>query len=208
MATATFTPSKYALDEINLFSVSYTREGHEELERTTGEKFHYINGKVFEMAGGSPEHNTIGGTIIGLLFNAVRGSRCRVMTSDTRVDIGSGSFYYPDAVVVCGEVQTAPGRVIQNPVLIVEVLSPSTAEFDRSEKLAQYQQIESLQHILYVEQNRPAIEHFERDATGTWVSRGVVTDLNQAVSFSLGDTIVTLPLSEVYERIDFPTSGF
>ena len=88
-------------------------------------------------------------------------------------------------------------------MLVVEVLSLSTPEFDKGEKFEQYKQIESLRHVLFVEQDHPAIEHWERDETGQWISRGTISHLSQAFSFVLSDNTVSLQLSEVYERIVF-----
>jgi Uma2 family endonuclease len=119
------------------------------------------------------------------------------------VSVSPEVYCYPDVSVVCEEPLVTRERTLQNPVLVVEVLSPSTARVDRNRKFAQYQQIESLRHILYIEQDRPAVEHHERDETGAWMQRATVTDLAQSVTLEIAGRVVSLALSDVYDLVEF-----
>src|SRR5690606_31274388 len=118
-------------------------------------KHEFLDGLVWAMAGGSPEHAAIAANIVALLVNQLAGRRCRVFSSDLRVRVkATGLATYPDVTVVCEQLELDPddpkGHTVTNPKLLVEVLSPSTAEYDRGEKLDHYRQIESLEVILLV----------------------------------------------------------
>ncbi|MES2462024.1 MAG: Uma2 family endonuclease [Armatimonadota bacterium] len=96
---------------------------------------------------------------------------------------------------------------MQNPVFIAEILSPSTAAFDRGEKFRQYRTVTSLEHYLLLEQDRPIIEHFERDRAGVWVLRGEYDALEQNLALTVGDNSLSLSLSKIYRNITFPASA-
>ena len=135
-------------------------------------RLEYLDGEIFAMAGGSPEHGMIAARIIQRL-GATVPTGCRVMTSDVKVRItATGLSTFPDVSVVCGELLRAPGdaNAIVNPVLLVEVLSPSTADYDRGEKLRHYQQIESLQTVLLVAHDAQRITAVRRQPGG-WLTR-------------------------------------
>lgn len=114
-------------------------------EETSDIKHEYIDGQIYAMAGASDRQVTIAGNLFALLRSHVRGSGCRVYISDMKVRIESlNRFYYPDILVTCDERDRETPAYKQFPKLIVEVLSDSTEAFDRGDKFADYQQIESL----------------------------------------------------------------
>src|SRR5205085_5153555 len=138
------------------------------IERKAEYKSEYVDGVMYAMAGSSERHNLIAGNIITELNIQLRTTPCKVYPSDLKVRVpDSRKFFYPDVSVVCGETKFADDErdVILNPVLIVEVLSESTAAFDRGKKFQSYQQIESLQEYLLVAQDEYVLEHYLRQET-------------------------------------------
>lgn len=122
------------------------------LEREGVTKHEFCDGEIFAMAGGSPEHAILSAEVIALL-RAQLPSSCVVMTSDARVRIEASDLStYPDAAVVCGGLERAriDAQAVTNPVLLVEVTSPSTEDYDRGEKLSHYKQLPSLHTVIIV----------------------------------------------------------
>jgi len=125
----------------------------------------FLNGEVYEMAGGTPDQGAVAAAVNRDLGSALRGRPCRVFSSDVRVRIrGTGLATYPDASVVRGELQTDPEDqdAIANPLLVVEVLSPSTEAYDRGAKAAHYRQIPSLRELMLVSLTEPRMEVLRR----------------------------------------------
>jgi Uma2 family endonuclease len=142
------------------------------IERSAECKSEYADGVMYAMAGGSQQHNLITGNLVTELNNHLRKAPCEVYPSDMKVRLpDTRKFFYPDVSVVCGEVQFADGSrdIILNPLLIIEVLSESTAGFDRGKKFQFYQQIESLQEYLLVAQDEYIVEHYTRQAGEHWL---------------------------------------
>lgn len=137
------------------------------LEATSSIKHEFLGGEVYAMAGGSPEHAALAARVAVALGAAARDGACEVFTSDLRVRVtATGLVTYSDLTVVCGEWQRDPQdpNTVINPSLLVEVLSDSTASYDRGEKLAQYQRIDSLQEILLVAHDARRLELWRREA--------------------------------------------
>lgn len=160
MATST-APAKISFDEY--------------LAREAGAKFksEYRSGEVFAMAGGTPSHSELQGSIISLL-RLNKPSGCRVFTSDLKIFAPAvNEGMYPDASLVCGELEFYRGRndVILNPMLVVEVLSPSTRDYDLGMKASFYRTIASLATLLFVDSERRWIQRQSRqpDASGHWI---------------------------------------
>jgi Uma2 family endonuclease len=127
-------------------------------------KHEYLDGEIYAMAGGSILHAGLSATVGALLSSQVRG-RCRTYSSDLRVRVtATGLATYPDMTVVCGPIQADPENrdTVVNPSLVVEVLSPSTIDYDLGEKFEHYRQISSLRAVIYVWQDQPRIEVRER----------------------------------------------
>ncbi len=143
-----------------------THEEYVALERTAFEKHEYVNGRVYAMAGGSPEHARLAAAISAELRAALRGRPCAAFTSDLRVRIlATGRSTYPDVSVVCGQFERAPGDedAVTNPTLLVEVLSDSTEHDDRGEEWAHYQRVPTLREYVLVSQHARRVEVFSRD---------------------------------------------
>ena len=140
-------------------------------EREQPLRHEYFRGEVFAMAGGSLRHNALCSNVHAALNQELRARGCVVLTSDQRVASRDRDRYvYPDVSVVCGEAQTEPGTkdVLANPMILVEVLSSSTEQFDRGAKWDGYQRLASLTDYVLVSQAEPHVEHFLRDGDGTW----------------------------------------
>ena len=182
--------------------LSYTE--YIEQERTSDVKHHFFYGELIEVAGASLEHNIICGNLIIALGNALEAANCSVMPSDMKVFVSQNVVYYPDIVVFCAEPMVTPSEALQNPVLIVEILSPSTAAFDRGDKFRQYRTIASLRHYLLLEQDRPIIEHYERDDAGVWMLRGEYDALEQNLELTVSGHKIFVPITRIYRNITFP----
>ncbi|MCA1566837.1 MAG: Uma2 family endonuclease [Acidobacteria bacterium] len=142
------------------------------IERQAEYKSEYVDGVMYAMAGDSERHNLIAGNLIAEFNVQLRKTDCRVYPSDLKVRVpNSRRFFYPDVSIVCGETQFADDErdVVLNPVVVVEVLSESTAAFDRGKKFQSYQLIESLREYLLVSQDEPVVEHFLRQDDGHWL---------------------------------------
>jgi Uma2 family endonuclease len=166
-------------------------------ERAQPDKHEYHFGEVFAMSGGSPRHNYLSAAMLAELRAAVRGKGCHVLTSDQRVSLEQGKRYvYPDSVVVCGPMKLEPGTtdVLANPRVIVEVLSRSTEAYDRGDKWEAYQRLASLTDYLLVAQASARVEHYRRDAEGSWRYR----DLGPGDTATLSNG-ATLSIDAVYE---------
>jgi Uma2 family endonuclease len=131
----------------------------------------FLNGEVWEMAGGTPEHAGLAAAISGELRGALRGKPCRVFSSDLRIRIQeTGLSTYPDVAVVCGQLATAveDEQAAVNPVVLVEVLSPTTEGYDRGAKAAHYRRIPALREYVLVSPSEPRIEVHRRTESGRW----------------------------------------
>ncbi|HZH30904.1 MAG TPA: Uma2 family endonuclease [Pyrinomonadaceae bacterium] len=149
-----------------------TPEEYLAIERRAEYKSEYVDGVMYAMAGGSERHNLIAANLITAIGVQLRERPCRVYPSDLKVRVpNSRRFFYPDVSIVCGETQFADDEqdVVLNPIVVVEVLSESTAAFDRGKKFQSYQQIESLREYLLVSQDEYVVEHFLRQDDGHWL---------------------------------------
>lgn len=152
----------------------YTLDDYLSVEEMSSVRHEYLNGEIFAMAGGTPEHAALAAAIVVLLGQKLQGTPCRPYSADLRIRIlESGLATYADASVICGDPIRDPASPthVTNPSLVVEVLSPSTEEYDRGEKRDHYQRIPSLKHYVLVAQDRRRIEVFARTAAGAWEER-------------------------------------
>ncbi len=130
-------------------------------ERTQDQPHEYVGGMIRMMVGGTAAHNTITGNLFAALHAALRGGPCRAFVEGPKVS-SAFSVMYADVVVTCAAVDPQ-ADVIPEPMLIAEVLSPSTAKFDRGDKWLAYGSLESLQHYLLIAQDKCAVDVYTRD---------------------------------------------
>ena len=134
------------------------------------ERWEFFNGEAFMMAGGSDVHNAISLNTAFALRQTLRGTRCNVFMSDVRLRLAeSDDLFYPDVFVTCSDADRARRQVKEDPVLIAEVLSPSTEAHDRGDKFAAYRRFSALKTVLFLSQDRAHVECFTRRENGRWV---------------------------------------
>ena len=148
-----------------------------ELEEISEIKHEWLDGEIVAMSGGTLQHSLLAVEVQTLLKLALRGRPCRVFNSDARTRIlATGLATYPDIAVVCGVAQTDPASsvTLTNPCLVVEVLSQSTAAWDRGEKFKHYRHLHTLREYLLVSQDQPLLELYRRQPDDRWLyeSRG------------------------------------
>ena len=149
-----------------------TREEYLALDDASAEKHQFYNGEVFAMSGGSFNHARIGTNATFQLQSRLSGSPCESMNSDMRVTTPSGLNTYPDASVYCGDPDlTDNNHTLLNPVLIIEVLSPSTRNYDQGDKFTHYRSIPELQDYLLIESESVHIAHYQRQGEHEWLLR-------------------------------------
>lgn len=180
-----------------------TPEEYLKAELASETKHEYYGGQVFAMAGASLEHNQITRNIGGQLYVQFRGGPCQAFIGDLRVKAEeTGLYTYPDLVAVCGEIQRdlLDRNTLTNPTLIIEVLSPSTEDYDRGRKFLHYRRIDSLTDYVLVSQDKPWVEHFSRQPDGRWILTEV-GDMSDVVKLpSVG---AELRLADIYEAVAF-----
>lgn len=151
----------------------YTLNEYWALEDKSEEKSEFYNGTIWAMAGGSARHAAICSNTHYALQDALRrgDSKCRAYSSDLKVKIDKfNCVYYPDAMVICGDAAYEKNRTdtVKNPILIIEVLSPSTADFDRGTKFNRYRSLDSLQEYVLISQDKPKVEVWYREEKNLW----------------------------------------
>lgn len=147
----------------------YSVADYVDLEQHANVRHEFLDGVMYALAGGTPEHGAMAARITVSLGAQLRGRRCSVYNSDVRVRVvPTGLITYPDLSVVCGSEQrdSADPLALINPVVLVEVSSPRTETYDRGEKLAHYQQVPSLREVVFVSHREPLIEVWHRDGEG------------------------------------------
>lgn len=177
-------------------------------ERRAETKSEYLRGEVFAMAGASREHNLIAGNVAGELGNQLRDRPCEVYQSNMRVKVSpTGLYSYPDVTVVCSEPEFEDAEVdtLLNPKVLVEVLSPSTADYDRGGKFTHYRRLPSLREYILISQDRALVEHYVRQPSDQWL----LTE-HRALdgTLTLSSIQCQLPLAEIYLKVQFePPAG-
>ncbi|MEY4904097.1 MAG: hypothetical protein RLZZ292_1912 [Bacteroidota bacterium] len=173
-------------------------------EERASQKHEFLNGKILEMPGGTSNHSLIATNITTALNNALEDrADCFVFNSDIKIQIPRyKSFVYPDALVVCEVVEYYEGRkdVIVNPILIVEVLSHGTSDYDKGDKFLKYKTLASFKEYVLVEQDEPSISTFYKQRTRLW-EEDFADGLEASIYLKSID--VTLPLSKVYKKVIF-----
>ena len=167
-------------------------------------------GRTLGKAGGSAEHADVAVNLIRALGNRLAQTSCRIGNSDMRVHVPrTGRYNYPDVSVTCEPrvfVPPTATHTLVNPQVVVEVLSPSTADDDWTEKRADYLSIESLREYVLVSQHRPRVDTVHRRPDGSWAFGPWAERLDASIEFpSLG---VAVPLAEVYAGVAFPPALF
>ncbi len=182
---------------------SSSRQEYLTLERRGAEKHEYIDGEIVAMVGASYRHNLIQTRILAALYARLRGGPCEALPSDLRVAIPArGTYTYPDITVVCGTPRFEDNEhdTLLDPILIAEILSPSTEGYDRGLKFQRYRLIPTLREYLLIAQERPTIEHYLRESGDRWI---LSTYATMESTLPLHPGACTLALSDIYAGIAF-----
>ncbi len=180
-----------------------TEEAYFTLLAQSDQRYEYHNGYVVAMAGGSRNHNVIALNVSAELRTRLRNKSCRPFTSDLKVFIPSiNTYYFPDVFAVCGDESYYKDRsdTIENPVLVIEVLSPSTKEKDRIEKFTAYRSLPSFKEYVLIHQDKPYIETYFKQDNGIWQFNNF-QGLEDVMKLQSLDVVV--PLKFVYEDVGF-----
>ena len=189
-----------------------SEEEYFEILEKSEERLEWIDGRIYPknnpygllpeaMAGASDPHIDINASLMGLAYAALRGKNCFVVTQDQKVKSGQ-SYSFPDITIYCGQREKDEKGNLTNPVVIVEVLSPGTEDYDRSKKWERLRELETLQDYLLVSQNRLLVEHRHRRDETHWDLIYYNRADDQIALESVG---ITLAVSEIYERVRFDT---
>ena len=177
----------------------YTLDDYFSLQRGIEVKLEYFNGEIYVMAGGSADHNRISRNVLKLFDAALTGTSCEAFGSDMRVSTPSGLYTYPDVSIVCGPKISGASETITNAIVIVEVLSDSTRNYDRGEKFDLYRSIPALRHYLLIEQAFRHVEHRRLQIDGSWSTETAAAP-SQAVRLS--EIGIDLQIAQVYEGVE------
>ncbi len=181
----------------------YTAEEYLALETESAVRSEFRDGEIVAMTGGTPEHNEITSSLLVILKLALKKQPFRVFVTDQRLWIPEKNLYtYPDVMVTANPLTLQSGRAdtVTNPVLIAEILSKSTKDYDRDEKFAAYRAIATFQEYLLIDQYQPRVEQYVRQGTNQWL---LTVHDGQQSSVSLASVPVAIPLRDLYETVDF-----
>lgn len=160
----------------------------------------YVAGQVYAMVGAKLRHNRIVQNLAALLWHKARGGPCEVLASDMKVRVNAhDAFYYPDVVVRCGAPLPGDTLYLEDPCLVIEVLSPGTAAIDRREKLFAYRTLPSLREYVLVDSESRAVEVWRRVPEG-WL-REILAE-GDSLRFDCVDA--SLPLETIYAGVTVP----
>ena len=178
-----------------------TSDAYLEWEARQPARHEYVAGEIFAMVGTTQRHNLIEGNLYMALRQHLRGRPCQVFVEAIKLRAAkANAYYYPDIMVACGEHRrlAGPDQVIDDPTIVVEILSPSSEATDRREKLAAYRSLSTLEEYLIVDQERQQAEVYRRQGDIGWTH----------LIFETGDTLelasigLNLPLAALYEGTD------
>ncbi|PYS76265.1 MAG: hypothetical protein DMF66_15715 [Acidobacteria bacterium] len=182
--------------------VYYTPDEYLALERKAEYKSEYFGGEIFAMTGASRKHNLVAGNIFAALHLQLKKRPCEIYPSDMRVKVSpTGLYTYPDVAVVCGEPMFDDEQrdTLLNPTVLVEVLSKSTASYDRGEKFEHYRKIESLAEYLVIAQDKYHVEQYAKQPGGQWLL-SETDDPQQTIHLSSIDC--DLALADIYDKVE------
>jgi len=188
-------------------TTNYTPEEYLELEISSEERHEYINGEIVPMTGGIPNHNQISLNLSGTLNFALKRQPYRVFVTDQRLWIPEKRIYtYPDVMVVRGDLQFQEGRkdTLTNPLIIAEVLSSSTRNYDKDEKFAAYRTIPSFQEYLLIDQSTLHVEQYFRTDRKHW-NFTEYDGANETVT--LNSIPFQILLVDLYDKVEMEETG-
>ncbi len=181
----------------------YSEKDYLDFERSAQERHEYYRGEIFPMSGASFEHNVIEDNLRLVIGNHLKGKSCRSFGSNLRIHIPINSLYtYPDILIICDQpkFQDQHFDTVLNPMVLIEILSPSTANYDRGAKFDLYREIESLKEYILVDSTSYHCVHYSRNIDNTWVL-SEMKNVNEYLPIISVD--LKIALSEVYAGVFF-----
>lgn len=180
----------------------YSVEEYFELDNASETRYEFYDGEVFAMAGTTKNHNIITDNIQGFFKTIFRSRGCDVFSESVKLEAIKNTYYpYPDVMVSCDERDKEDEYIVAHPSILVEVLSKSTAEYDKDFKLKKYKKIPSLQHYLIVSQYQCSVELYSRtNDPDLWLYQ-TYEEMSQVISFER--LHFTMPVSAIYETVTF-----
>ena len=168
-------------------------------EETQTEKHEFMAGETFAMVGARREHVLVAGNFFAALKQRLRGTPCQTFIADMKLQVeAADAFFYPDIMVSCHQDDRQAEQFLSHPTLIAEVLSDSTAAFDRGDKFAAYRSLASLKEYVIVDINALRIECYRRTPDNEWLLHDYTGEENCEFS-SLG---ITVPVAEIFEDVE------
>ncbi len=179
----------------------FTREDYFAFEETSEEKHEFFQGEIFAMSGGTFNHSSILGNVLATLNEKSKGKPFQVTNNQLKIETPKGLITYPDVAVFCGKPELTPNKcALLNPVVIIEVLSPSTRRYDQSDKFLLYRSIETFKDYILIDSEKIHVQHFRKTEQLEWILHEYF-DLKDEVY--LASIQETLTLSDIYENIVF-----
>ena len=175
-----------------------TLEAYLAWENEQPDKHEFHRGEVFAMVGARRSHGCVVGNLMRHLGNQLAGTPCRAFCKGMKVQIGDDTVLYPDVFVTCDKADLATEMIFRAPTLVVEVLSPTTQAYDRSQKFALYRRIPALQEYILVDPETCRIEAFRRGADDLWV----LHDMSDSDTVEAASVGCRMTLLDVFDGID------
>ncbi len=166
-------------------------------------RYEYIDGEIIAMAGSTLPHNDIAINLLIALREHVQKRGCRVNMSDAKVQAKANSrYFYPDLVISCHPEDLQARKWIQHPAVIIEILSPSTSNYDRSQKLKYYRQIPSLQEYILVDTEQISTEMYQRQSGGIWG----YSSQEEGETLTIPSIEFSCAIADIYENVIIETT--
>ncbi|PSB03323.1 Uma2 family endonuclease [Merismopedia glauca] len=168
-------------------------------------KHEYLNGEAYAMSGGTLGHNQVAVNLVAMLRSYLRGRGCKVFVNDVKVQVTiKGPYFYPDLVVTCEERDFQSQKLIRHPVLVIEILSPSTESFDRGEKFRQYRQMSSLKDYILIDPQKINVECYRLNEKDKWeLTSYFAEELSNSLLVEFPCINFECPISAIYEDVEF-----
>ena len=175
-------------------------EAYLEWENAQVEKHEFYRGEIFAMVGGRRVHGRTVANLARALGNQLAGSPCQVFAESMKLQIGTDTVLYPDVFVTCDKADLATDMIFRAPTLIIEVLSPGTQAYDRSQKFALVRRIPSLREYILVDPDTRRVDGFRLDEKGQWV----LHDMSDGSALEAASIGASVPLVDVFDGVDPP----
>jgi Uma2 family endonuclease len=166
-------------------------------EEQQADRHEFYRGEVFAMVGGTARHNRVILNVAGRLGQHLDGSPCQVFAEGMKVQVADGSLY-PDVLVTCGKAEAGDEKVVTDPVLVIEVLSPSTMGYDKRDKFALYRSLPSLREYALIDPANRQVEVFTKADAGAWL----FTDQSDAENLVLRSLEVEMPMDGSFKGVE------